>query len=32
MPVTLFYIVWDKMVKIKEDCEVLRSKIDFIEN
>jgi len=31
MPVTLFYIMWDKMSEIKEGCPVLRKKIDDIE-
>jgi hypothetical protein len=31
MPVTLFYILWDKMVDIKDSCPVLTSKIDAVE-
>lgn len=28
IPVTLFYMVWEKMEKIKEKCPVLSQKID----
>lgn len=28
MPVTLFYILWDKMKKITEECPILQKKID----
>ena len=31
MPVTLFYILWEKMVEIKDQCPVLSQKIDNIE-
>jgi len=31
MPVTLFYITWDKMKEIKEESPVLSRKIDAIE-
>ena len=31
MPVTLFYILWEKMIAIKEECPVLSKKIDNIE-
>ena len=31
MPVTLFYILWDKMNEIKEGCPKLKKKIDEIE-
>ena len=31
MPVTLFYILWDKMKKITEECPILQKKIDQIE-
>ena len=31
MPVTLFYILWEKMVKIKDECPNLSKKIDNVE-
>ena len=31
MPVTLFYILWDKMKLIIEQCPILSKKIDAIE-
>ena len=31
MPVTLFYILWEKMLQIKESCPFLSKKIDQIE-
>lgn len=31
MPVTLFYILWDKMAEIKDECPILSRKIDDIE-
>ena len=31
MPVTLFYILWEKMVQIKDQCPMLSKKIDNIE-
>jgi len=31
MPVTLFYILWEKMVHIKDHCPVLSQKIDQVE-
>jgi CRP-like cAMP-binding protein len=31
MPVTLFYILWEKMQQIKDNCPVLSKKIDNIE-
>jgi hypothetical protein len=31
MPVTLFYILWEKMVEIKEGCPILTKKIDAVE-
>lgn len=31
MPVTLFYITWDKMKQIKEASPVLSRKIDSVE-
>ena len=31
MPVTLFYILWEKMQQIKDNCPVLSKKIDSIE-
>jgi len=31
MPVTLFYILWDKMNEIKEGCPILKKKVEEIE-
>jgi len=31
MPVTLFYILWEKMVEIKDGCKDLSKKIDEVE-
>lgn len=31
MPVTLFYIGWEKMVEIKDQCSVLNKKIEAVE-
>ena len=31
MPVTLYYIMWDKMKEIKDQCPILSANIDAIE-
>ncbi len=31
MPVTLFYITWNKMSEIKSNCPILEEKIEDVE-